>query len=379
MEYLLIAVGSILMGQSPEAVSGSYLLRTVNALEMSRQDIPAMSSAAEQAAERINRGGKLWAAGQPSWVSELSGRAGGIMMIRPLASQMPAPDGVVLYACEPGAKVPEELKTSGALVVVFGACDVQESSACIPNHAQAAGISPSLANAISGWLFTGEFVGALTRLGKMPVVYESIGGYGGNARIQQYKNGEIAFHEDKQVPQVAAGAIANQYVDTVCGMLRRIEKEERGKLDRAGTWAREAKANGKTLFMYSMGHLFPDEVAKTDIGKVFKSAAWNAGFRTSSAPDDAYSEGDLAVLIGYQHPAEDLLRKARPAGAYVAYVSVRSDRDFVDDVGVVWIDPMWDWLDACVFLEGYDVPLLAASGVINGAIAWEIYRLSVEG
>jgi len=39
---------------------------------------------------------------------------------------------------------------------------------------------------------------------------------------------------------------------------------------------------------------------------------------------------------------------------------------------------MWGWSDACVPLEGYDVPLLAASGIVNGAIAWEIYRLGME-
>jgi hypothetical protein len=37
---------------------------------------------------------------------------------------------------------------------------------------------------------------------------------------------------------------------------------------------------------------------------------------------------------------------------------------------------MWDWPDACVPLEGYDVPILAASGIVNAAIAWELHRLA---
>jgi hypothetical protein len=84
--------------------------------------------------------------------------------------------------------------------------------------------------------------------------------------------------------------------------------------------------------------------------------------------------GEFIVHIGYQHPPDDLIRIARKAGARIVYVSLRPDRDFVRDKNVIWIDPMWDWPDACVPLEGYDVPLLAASGVINGAIAWDIYR-----
>jgi len=53
-------------------------------------------------------------------------------------------------------------------------------------------------------------------------------------------------------------------------------------------------------------------------------------------------------------------------------------RDYAGDPEVIWVDPMWPWYDACVDLEGYDVPVLASSGIVNGAIAWEIYRLTKE-
>ncbi|MCX5759260.1 MAG: hypothetical protein NTU83_12280 [Candidatus Hydrogenedentes bacterium] len=84
------------------------------------------------------------------------------------------------------------------------------------------------------------------------------------------------------------------------------------------------------------------------------------------------------MLIGYQQPPDDLLRKARPVGARVAFLALRHERDFVHDPGVTWIDPMWDWPDACVALEGYDIAILPASGIVNGAIAWEIHRLAVK-
>ncbi len=343
-------------------------------LEQCRGDIPAMQDPAEAAAKRLAEGGRLFAAGQPSMVSELCGRAGGIMMIRRLGDTVPEGNDVVLFFPETAQGALEA--SNEALVVRFGQCPA-DSVSCFPNHAEECGVSPTLANAAPGWLFTGELVAALTRLGKMPVIYETIGGYGGFARIQQYENGRIGFHEEHVVKPVAPGVLGGRYADALTGMLGRVAQEQGGNLEKAAAWAREAQAADKQRYMYSMGHLFPAEVKGTAIGEVFQSAVWNAGFRNPK-PDHSYAPGDVAVLIGYQHPPDVLLRRARPAGAKVAYLAVRGDRDFVADEGVVWIDPMWDWPDACVSLEGYDVPLLAASGIMNGAIAWEIYRLTVR-
>jgi hypothetical protein len=370
---LIAAIGLFSAGEG--AVPMSYMTRVENGLRAARADIPAMRGPAEEAAEKLASGGKLWAAGQPSMVSEISGRAGGFMMIRDLGAGVPAREDVVLYTVEPGTPIPDAIKNSGAMTIFFGVDAPMEGFACFPNHAAESHISPTLANAIPAWLFTGELIAALTRIGKTPVIYESIGAYWGNTRIQQYKNGEIGFHDDKQAASTGAGVIGNQFIDIMSAKLERIEKEQRGNIDKAAQWVREAKEKGNALFMYSMGHIFPDEVGKTKIGGVFKSAVWNAGFRHPH-PEDEYHAGDLAILVGYQHPADVLLRKARPIDARVVYISLRSDRDFVNDPGVIWIDPMWDWPDACVPLEGYDVPLLAASGILNGAIAWDIYRLA---
>ena len=309
----------------------------VKALELTRADIGAMVPVAEQTAKLLADGGKLYAAGQPSLVSEITGRAGGIMMIRALAADVPAVGDVVLHTPESGVELPEALRDTKAMVVVFGAPVKGHDWPTFSNHALEADISPTLANAIPAWMFTGELIAALTRLGKMPTIYETIGAYTGYSRMAKYDSGETAFHDDMKVPPCAAGVLAGKYADTVSAMLRRIGKEERAQLDRAGAWVREARKNGKQLFMYSMGHLFPDEVAATDIGKVFRSAGWNAGFRAPH-PEDSYHDGDLAVHICYQHPTDVLLRKARPAGAPVVYVSLYADRDYTKDDGVIWIE-----------------------------------------
>ncbi|MBN2309112.1 MAG: hypothetical protein JXR94_09090 [Candidatus Hydrogenedentes bacterium] len=357
-------------------LTDSYLLRAERALQLARDDVPAMTEAADRAAARLAAGGAFYAAGQASMVSELCGRAGGFMALKSLGSAVPADGDVVVYSQPPGEPIPDGIGGSAALVIVLGGTGAGEGGFGFPNHAAEAGISPTLANAIPGWLFTGELVAALTRLGKMPVMFESIGMYGGYARMARYREKGIFWHDEHSVPALPGGEVAGRYIDTVSGMLRRVEAEERGNLNRAGAWAAEGKGAGHRVIMYSMGHLFPAEVADTAIADVFESAVWNSGFMQSSVPDHEYAPGDVLIHIGYQHAPYRLLERARPAGARVVYVDVMCHRDYTGDEDVIWIDPMWPWPDGCVALEGYDVPILPASGIVNGAIAWEIYRVT---
>ena len=352
----------------------SYLLRVTKTLEAIRTDLPAMRTLADQAAGRLANGGKLWVMGPPSLVGEFCGRAGGLMMIRALGDNTPGPRDLVLAFADRNGSIPVLPILDGPLVISFSDKPSAPGAPCLRSHATETGVSPTLAEAACGWVFTGELIAALTRLGRMPVIYESIGAYGGQSRIMQYKNGEIAWHEDHKVSKIEPGVLGGRYIDTICAMLKRVEKEGRKDLRRAASWAREARRR----YMLSMGHIFPDEISKTEIGKLFTSATWNAGFRTPRL-EIACAKGDLIVHVGYQHPPDDLLRLARKCGARVVYVSLRSDRDFTRDKSVIWIDPMWDWPDACVPLEGYDIPILPASGVINASIAWEIYRLARRG
>jgi len=335
-----------------------------------------MKAAADAAAARLNKGGRLLAGGDPSAVGELCGRAGGLMMIKGMRDSTPQKDDVVLFAPSRNGAVPRKVLDSGALLIVFGNEISSPGVLCFANHADEAGISPTLANVIPAWVFTGELVAALTRLGRMPVLYESIGLYGGVPRIYQYEQKGIFWHDKHEVPPIAAGVLGHRFIDAVADMLRRVEAEERKNINRAAGWAAAAKRSGKQLFMYSMGHIFPAEVEKTAIGQLFKSGVWNSGFSYLKPPDDACNAGDVLIHIGYQHPPTEMLRRARHSGARVVYVDVLRDRDYVHDRGVIWIDPMWPWSDACVGIEGYDVPALASSGIVNGAIAWEIYRVT---
>ncbi len=362
----------------PTEPAESYFARVQQTLDLCRADIPAMKEPAEKAASMLSSGGSLWAGEIPAVISELCGRAGGFMMIKPAAPGKVKEGDVVIYAAQStDADMP---KWAGlrCYVVEFSG---KATGPCphgfrFNNHADQTGVSMTLADAVWAWTFSGELVAALTRLDKMPVMYESIGAYDGNARIRRFENGAIAWHAEHDVQPVPHGNIGRRYLEIISGLLDRVKQNERDDLATVAQWAAAAHRADRQLFMYSMGHLFPDEVQNTDIGKLFRSAVWNAGFRRHDVPDHQYGRGDVAVHIGYQHPPRRLLERARPAGARVGYVSVRRDRNYIDDTGAVWIDPMWPWSDAVVDIEGYDVPVLPASGIVNATIAWEIYRLT---
>jgi hypothetical protein len=265
---------------------------------------------------------------------------------------------------------------SSALVIAIGLDHPRDGLVSFKNHATETGISPTLANIIPGWVFTAELTSALTRLGKMPVFFETIGMPGGYPRIQAYQAKGIFWHDKHAVPSIEAGALGSRYIDAVTALLRRVEREERAKLDRAAAWIAEAEKAHKRVMVYSMGHFVPDELAKTAFGKRFATGVWNSGFAQTAPPNDTYASGDVIVHIGYQHPPYGLFEKARPVGARVVYVDVLRHRDYAADPGVIWIDPMWSWADACVNLDGYDIPILPPSGIVNAAIAWEMFEKS---
>jgi hypothetical protein len=376
--HVIAAAASLAGPQATRAerLPDSYVLRVEGALRLCQPDIVAMQPAADAAAARLSEGGRLLVGGKLAMVGELCGRAGGLMLTEELGSKIPDQRDVVLYFPARDNQVPNAVLESGGLVIVFGQNLRDPGVFSFPNHAQEAGISPSLADAIPGWVFTGELIAALTRVGKMPVIYESIGLYGGVPRINRYKDQGILWHDQHSVPPIAPGVIGNRYVTAVSAMLRRVEAEDRTQMERAGAWASQAKRSGKRVIMYSMGHLIPIEVEKTAIGRLFKPELWNSGFSYLKPPDDTYCAGEVLIHIGYQHPPTEMLERARCAGAQVVYVDILQQRDYVKSKDVIWIDPMWPWADACVPIENYDVPALPASAIVNGAIAWELYRVT---
>lgn len=357
--------------------SESYLVRVIKSLERVSADVDRMREVAKDAAGRLIDGGTLYAAGRTSLVSELTGRAGGLMATTNLGDRTPSAGDVVLYGLEDSGAVPERIARSGALVAAFGDADTGDSAPAFSGYARECGISPSLASLAPAWAFTGELIAELAGAGKMPVVFETIGLPGGHPRIHQYLAKGIVYHDGSLVigPGDSGASPGRAFLNKTRSILERVERENRIKLLQVGEWIRNARRAGGALYMYSMGHFPPYEIQATKIGDVFKPGEWNSGFHTQRPPEDCFGPNDVVIHIGYQHPPNGLFERARPAGAKVVYVDILEHRDRKDDAGVLWIDPMWPWADAVVDLPGYDIPMLPPSGIVNGAIAWEMYRL----
>lgn len=370
---------SVTAAQDAQPPVASYLARTAAAVEAIRADVPAMAEAADVAAERLVEGGQLWAAGHPGLVSEVAGRAGGFIFHRPLGNNEAAAGDVVLYMPAPGEDVPSGLIPQARTIVTIGPDTAPIPGPCFPAHGGPHDVSYTIAATASAWVFLGELTGALTRLGHMPVMYETIGAVGATMRNTRLQEAGSPFHTGMDVPPVAPGVLGGRYIDAVTSMLRRLERAHRHDLNQAGAWAAAAKADGATLYMLSMGHLFPGEVGESAIGTLFESAPYYAGFRTWAVPDLPYGPGDVVMHIGYQHPPSPLLARVRERGGRAVYLSILGDRDYARDPDVIWLDPMWTWPDSCVEVEGYEIPILPASGVVNAAVAWELYRLTMLG
>ena len=115
------------------------------------------------------------------------------MAIAPLGGQVPRRHDIILYAV-PGALEGEDLKMldqwreKGAMVIPFSS-----SAGVFGNHFPI----DTVANVIDLWTWTGEFVAACTRLGQMPVLYQSYGLPGGRERAKKYQGKR--FHDDSAV------------------------------------------------------------------------------------------------------------------------------------------------------------------------------------
>ena len=141
---LLLALASALLGCPASAAQQStaaaaYLERLLEAISDQERRVPAVTGAAEEAAQRLLAGGRIWLTGShQGFISEGLGRAGGMMTIKALGKPEDlGPQDVVLLgavgAATPGDEaVLRAADERGAFVVLFtprwpGNCSTKRS------------------------------------------------------------------------------------------------------------------------------------------------------------------------------------------------------------------------------------------------------------
>ena len=371
--FLAVLLGLPL--QSPAApAAGNYLSRLQNAVARSRTNLASLTLSSGKAAEEFRSGGNIWAAGrQADFVSETCGRAGGLMAIAPLGGQVPTRHDIILYAV-PGDLGPEDLKQfdqwqeKGALVIPFSS-----PAGLFANHFPI----DTVANVIDLWVWTGEFVAACTRLGQMPVLYQSYGLPGGLERGKKYQGKK--FHDDLTIPPIAPGVLGREYLDQVQRMLAKINETQMPKILQAARWWSEIpKASAITLFT---GHMFPRHAQDPRAIQLSDFAAIPAG-ETKELLDASHPPA-FVLCLGYQFAPKKLLDQAKAMGVKLVYSVVQPAQPPEPTGNILYIDPAWPLADGCVSVTGYDVPILPASGVVQAAIYWTLAserdRLGHEG
>jgi hypothetical protein len=367
---------------SPPSVQ--YLSNLQDRIKHTREQMPALTSSAEAAAKRVVAGRHLYVAGaQADFPKELLTRAGGLMGIAPPPKMLNRGD-VILYAVPSRVKVGDQMKfirwrEQGAYIILFASKTLADNKYYPPDAFIDSGDSAGLpladgticpidtvVNVINAWAWTGEFVAACTRLGKMPVLFQSYWQPGGIARGTRYR-GQM-FHTDRIPASVAPGELGSAYLATIACCLEELKREATPEaFALAGQWVRERGTQPACLLVDA--HMFPEHYQDSRAPRPFADMS----FPLSSPPPNY---PPLVLMLGYQHPAQLIIDASYVYRQKLIYTSVGRGRDD-NGSNIIYIDPRWPIEDACVQVKGYDIPILPASGVAQAAIYWSIMSEAV--
>jgi hypothetical protein len=363
--FALVVCATCCLHRVSAAHSGeeSYLSRLQEALSRAGSNLPAITKSAEQAAGDFLSTGNLWAAGrQADFISEACGRAGGLMSIAPSGKQSPTHRDVILFAVpgrldESDANLIEQWQKNGVSVVKF--------------HSQAGVFEnrfplDTVANISDLWIWTGEFVAACTRLGKMPVLYQSYGLPGGVERGKKYQGKR--FHDDLTIQPIGPGVLGREYLSQIKLTLAGIQKTQIPKIVQAAKWWRQASSNSTTILV--TGHMFPrhaQDPRTISCGRFVPAPAWE-----DKELLDAGRPPEFVLYLGYQFAPRKLVDRAGASGVKLVYATVQPAQPPEPASNILYLDPGWPLTDGCVRVPGYDVPILPASGVLQAAIYWAI-------
>ena len=342
----------------------NYLSRLQDTITGSKSNLATITTSAARAAAEYVSGGKIWAAGrQADFIFEACGRAGGLMSIAPLGASVPARHDIVLYAV-PGASEQDDLRRldqwreEGATVIQFSS-----PAGVFANHFPI----DTVANVVDLWTWTGEFAAACTRLGQMPVLYQSYGLPGGTERGKKYQGKK--FHDDMgSIKPIAPGVLGREYLDQIQRMLAKINETQMPKILQAAKWWSDVPAaSATTLFT---GHMFPRHAQDPRALRISDFAAVPAG--EDKEVLDAGHPPRFVLCLGYQYAPQKLLDQAKTLGVKLVYSDVQPAQPPEPATNILYLDPAWLLADGCITVTGYDISILPASGVVQAAIYWTI-------
>ena len=397
--FTLLRVDGFKIPASAPCAASQYLEALKVKLDETAARLPEITKLAERLAERHERGGLI---GFP-WLGttleqELIGRAGGLMHMgfdRSWKQERTAEEkanDVVIYAwdaapAENDLKRVQEDKAKGLFVLGFGpraaalaphiaVCDAwldtgagDDDRVIALKDGRRTGKTNHFTNAMNGWCFIAEFVSALTRRGKMPPMWKGYVTGNGKEWSDRYFQ-KIQFHDEFKVTPVPPGDLAGRYLERIRYHIERLQRTELADIRSfAADIAAELRAGRKTT-VASSGHMAMSWIARWD------DAAWainhevhdNVESQMQSFAKDT-PDGGLILRLdasGLHRSVNELFQRKKqrvllitsenplPENAIPASFSRRVDMGYAHG-------------DACVWLDGYPIPILPPSGVMQVA------------
>ena len=378
--------------------SVDYLAALLAGVEGLRPRLPVISEVAEQVAGRLVADGRLLLASvRPDFTSEGFVRSGGLMLAEEWTPETAlSPNDVVILGWS-GAPPDQELellrdlRASGALIVGIGpaswaGADSQlgadlflESEISLSEVVTAPFGGEgypliSLQNLVVLWTFTGEVVAALTRIGLMPAMYQSVLVAG--ARDRNARFGDSRFHQTHQVPAIPSGQVGGDYLDAIGAILHALIEEETEAIDRVGSVCAEVLNNGRVIHAGMISH-FPvyQHGAPGDPLYMRRLARLDGESPSVAELKRELQRGDLFFFLGYYRRPTQAYQVARRVGARIVEVITGDGLDGPPQPDYV-IRPKWPFGDSVTRVPGYDVEILPSSGIVQAAIYWAVVAAS---
>ena len=372
----------------------NYLSALLAGIEGLRPRLPVISEVADKVAGRLAADGRLLLASvRPDFTSEGFIRSGGLMLAEEWTPEtvLSTSDTVILgWSGAPPDQELEllrELRASGALIVGIGpaswvGADSQmgadlflESAISLPEVVTAPFGGEgypliSLQNLVVLWTFIGEIVASLTRIGRMPAMYQSVLVAGARERNARFIGSR--FHKTHQVLAMPPGQVGGDYLDAIGAILRALIKEEAGAIDRVGAVCAQVLNDGGVIHAGMISH-FPvyQHGAPGDPLYMRRLARLDGESPSVAELERELESGDLFFFLGYYRRPTQAYQVARRTGAQIVEVITGDGLDGSPQPDYV-IRPKWPFGDSVTRVPGYDVEILPSSGIVQAAIYWAV-------
>ena len=398
--FTLLKIDGYRQPGPPPSPAGRYIEALKEKLDEAAVRLPDLTAVAVRLADRYDRGGLI---GFP-WIGstleqELFGRAGGLMHIgfdRGWKSQRTAEEkalDVVVYSWDDAPRDGDlqrlkDDKAKGLHVVGFGprraaalaahvaACDdwidtgaADEDRAIVLAGGRPAGKTNHFTNALNGWLLTGELVAALTRRGQLPTMWQAWITEGGRAWSETYFQ-KAQYHDDFTVAALPPGEIGRRYLERARFLLDRLERTQLSAIQAAAADIAAELAAGRQTTVASSGHMAMSWIGRWD------DSVWAVNHEVHDTVESQMEsfardtpDGGLVLRLdayGLHRDVHDLFQRKKQRVRLITAENPRPEFA-VPTSYTPFIDLGYAHGDACVWIDGYPIPILPASGILQVA------------